>query len=117
MIKNRTIIVKTLKTNSPKVIEISVSYNIGGMNYFSGKSESRGYYISVTPVEINGHDKYQTKVYSGWSGYKHLLRTAKKYSEKDLEFIAKEIENDNKIHQPLLDMVLSKNKLKLKENA
>lgn len=31
--------------------EIEVYYDLGGMNYFSGRSVERGYYASVNPVE------------------------------------------------------------------
>ena len=32
-------------------LEVYVGYSLGGMNYFTGRPEQRGYYIGVTPVE------------------------------------------------------------------
>ena len=37
--------------NNNKEIKASVSYELGGMNYFSGKSNARGYYLYIQPVE------------------------------------------------------------------
>ena len=36
------------KTNS---IQLSVSYSLGGVNYFTGGTSPRGYYLTATPVE------------------------------------------------------------------
>ena len=40
-------------------IEVSIDYDIGGMNYFTGQNETRGYYFSITPY----------KVERGWRSY------------------------------------------------
>ena len=39
-------------TTTNKYIEVAMRYDKGGMNYFSGQNQPRGYYIGVTPVEI-----------------------------------------------------------------
>ena len=54
------------ETTTPnKFIEVTMDYNKGGMNYFSGQMLSRGYYIHVSPVEIENGMKC-TRVFSGY---------------------------------------------------
>lgn len=47
-----------VKENSAKVthLKIELYYDLGGMNYFTGRAENRGYYLSVTPVERGMRD-------------------------------------------------------------
>jgi len=40
-----------------KHAEIEVNYQLGGMNYFSGKQEPRAYYIGFSMVEISNNTK------------------------------------------------------------
>lgn len=41
-----------VKSNKANVVEASIYYSLGGMNYFTYKVEPRGYYFSLTPYEI-----------------------------------------------------------------
>lgn len=61
-------------------MEIEVSYSMGGINYLSGNSSARGYYIHFSPVTIS--DKFRQ--YALGSGHKDLLQEATRYSEKVL---------------------------------
>ena len=59
-------------------LEISVYYNKGGVNCFSGQASSRGYYLSVRPVTLgNG-----TVSFNLFSGCKRLLLETNRYSAK-----------------------------------
>jgi hypothetical protein len=71
--------------NSPKELEIEVSYNKGGMNYFTSRNEERGYYLSVTPVERTKGDGYTTESYLGFSGVKKLILPVARQSEKQYQ--------------------------------
>ena len=55
-----------LNTNKDKTfLKCELYYSLGGMNYFTGKTEARGYYVSVSPVErSNGWERYTA--FSGW---------------------------------------------------
>jgi hypothetical protein len=65
-----------------KSLKINVYYNKGGMNYFHGKEERRGYYLSVTPVEIEQRNGYQTESVLMFSGAKRLVLEVKRQSDK-----------------------------------
>lgn len=67
---------------SIKSLEIKVYYNKGGMNYFHGKEERRGYYLSVTPIEFMQCDSYQMTSYTAFSGAKRLVLEVKRQSDK-----------------------------------
>ena len=59
-------------------IKIEVYYHLGGMNYFTGRAENRGYYISVSPVYKNGI----TESYTSFTGIKQCIKTVSRKSEK-----------------------------------
>ncbi len=40
-------------------VDISIKYNIGGINYFNYKNEERGYYLHFCPCCFNDHGTYQ----------------------------------------------------------
>lgn len=79
------------KENFAKELKVEVYYDKGGMNYFSGDKEKRGYYLSVTPVSVtrreNGSVAWEET--AAFTGTKMLLkevnRRSKKRSEKALE--------------------------------
>lgn len=59
-------------------LEVSVYYSKGDMNYFSGRTTPRGYYISVKPVtKRDGMISFVV-----FSGVGQLLLETKRYSEK-----------------------------------
>ncbi len=90
------------------VICISVYYSLGGMNYFTGANEARGYYISVNPQEVEGGFR-RTRAFSGT---KKLLHKCSRKSDSGarcaLPIAVAETPR-------LLDYVLEKSGLKLKE--
>lgn len=69
-----------LKENPNKwnVLEITTGYDLGGMNYFTGQPEKRGYYLHVQPMEIHGNCRTVT----GFSGIKYCLKEVKRKSAK-----------------------------------
>jgi hypothetical protein len=65
-----------------KSLKVHLFYNKGGMNYFHGKEEKRGYYLSVQPVEIKQCDGYQMETSIAFSGAKRLILEVKRQSDK-----------------------------------
>lgn len=59
-------------------LKIELYYHLGGMNYFTYKTEERGYYISVTPVYSDGIMESVT----AFSGIKQCIKPVKRKSEK-----------------------------------
>lgn len=66
------------------ILEVQLSYNKGGMNYFSGTNEQRGLYLSVTPVNVSRKDGYSTRSFTAFSGIKMLVKEMKRFSQKTL---------------------------------
>ena len=59
-------------------IRLSVAYNLGGVNYFTHKTESRGYYLHATPEYAHG---YVRQCMLG-TGVKHFLLEVSRQSKK-----------------------------------
>lgn len=79
---------KYLATTTPnKFIKVSTYYRKDGMNYFTYKTEARGYYLSVMPVErARGFESF-----TAFTGFKVLLKEvtrASKKAEAEAETIA-----------------------------
>lgn len=75
-------------TRDANTLEIEVYYSLGGMNYFTGRNEPRGYYLSVTPAMRSEH----CISYTSFTGTKILLKEVKRQSAKaeaEAEEIAK----------------------------
>lgn len=78
-------------------LKIIVDYDKGGMNYFNGKQENRGYRIIVSPVTVTdyGGHKIESSVMMGkkWeTGLKYFIEVANRYSRKRMEELAEEVE-------------------------
>ena len=71
--------------NSTQELKIEVRYNKGGMNYFTSRSEERGYYLSVSPVTRTQGNGYVSESYVGFSGVKKLILPVARQSEKQLQ--------------------------------
>ena len=68
--------------NEPGVfVKAEFYYNIGGMNYLTGRVEKRGYYISVYPVKREQKDGYVTETSSAYTGVKQCLHECKRRSK------------------------------------
>jgi hypothetical protein len=95
-------IFKTDKTEKGNIyILANVFYDKGGMNFFTGRVERRGYYALLTPQERVSKDGFiQTKT-TAFSGFKvfispeEVMRKSKKaynvaldiYNEREKEFL------------------------------
>lgn len=69
------------------VIELSVYYELGSMNYFSGSTNQRGVYVSVTPIHetiIAGSRIRTMSLLGDNSGLKHLLEPMNRYNANKL---------------------------------
>ena len=71
--------------DSPTHLKLSLYYSTGGINYFTSKSEARGYYLSVSPVRIEKHDYGNTIATSLMSGVKDLVLEVSRQSDKQME--------------------------------
>ena len=63
-------------------LDVSVSYTLGGTNYFYGGTNKRGYYLHLSPTQHETHS-YGTSISSTLgSGRKILLLTCERKSDK-----------------------------------
>lgn len=89
-------------------LEVSLSYNMGGTNYFTGNVEQRGYYLSVSPVtRKNGCISY-----TAFSGTKMCIKAVSRRSTK-AEKEAYDLIPQYLDH--LSEVVLQKNNLSLED--
>lgn len=88
-------------------IEVQLTYNAGGLNYFTYKNEPRGYYLSVSPYKQSQEGHFQTKVYSGFSGIKSFVEEASRFGKKKLDNMM----IDQAKKQELINHVLEKNNI------
>ena len=97
-----------LKENSNgwNFIETEVKYSLGGMNYFMGKEERRGYYLHIQPIQIERGWVTRT----GFSGAKWLLKETKRKSAKAEQEAIKEA---NLIRDNCIKLILDKHELEL----
>jgi len=71
---------------SNKELKIEVYYDKGGMNYFNGKNEPRGYWLSMRQVEVERQGRgIVIESYGMFSGAKMFLKEVKKKSDKAYE--------------------------------
>ena len=84
-------------------LQVSVFYDKGSMNYFSGQSAPRGFYLSVTPVtKGNG-----TVSFTMFTGMKRLLHDVSRYTDKQFHHA---IELSKSYEYELITAVVNKNK-------
>lgn len=101
-----------VKKNSSNITDLKIElyYDLGGMNYFTTRAESRGYYLSVTPVERCISSGYTSERYTAFTGIKQLVKGVKRKSqkaEKEAENLAENLVNE------LIEYVCSQNGLEL----
>ena len=101
-----------LKGNAKKCthLKVEVYYNLGGMNYFTYKTEPRGYYLSMSPVERTVRNGFISEGYTAFSGNKVLLKEVSRKSKKAEQEALKTAES---IKNYYIDKVLEKNGLEL----
>lgn len=87
-----TVMRRDVKTTEPdRVLAISVYYSKGGMSYFTGAQERRGYWLSVTPQKIEKTDTPNIvfRVSTAFTGTRALiLETARKSSKAQAQALA-----------------------------
>jgi hypothetical protein len=71
--------------NTTYELKIQVYYDKGGMNYYSGGTNKRGYYLSVTPVQIQRQGNVMIESYTAFSGIKKLILEVERQSEKSAQ--------------------------------
>lgn len=69
-----------------EVLRVEVFYSLGGMNYFSYKTEPRGYYLSVQRLHVGSSPLgfHIERFNLGRSGIKAFLEAAHAFSAKKL---------------------------------
>lgn len=67
-----------------KVLKVTIDYELGGINYFSGSTSRRGIYIYFRSVEIKKWDGYNMESYVMFG------------EKKDRKLLLKETARDNK---------------------
>ena len=90
-----------------KYLKFEVDYQKGGMNYWNGSNEKRGYYLCVRIVERSKSDStgFVSESFMMFSGTKKLLMEVGRQSEKKY----KECIELSKLHeQELKDYILKK---------
>lgn len=90
-------------------VDIELYYDKGGMNYFTGTNERRGYYLSAQPLTKS----QGTYSYTAFTGVKRFLSEAGRFSSKALN----EMIVDKDVIKSLLEHTLEKNRIKLVETA
>ena len=97
-------------TNKSTHLEINTYYSLGGVSYATYKNEPRGYYISVTPIELNNSRGYTMISTTAFSGVKRCMIECSRQSKKKAEE-ACNIKREE--YQDMIDYVLEKNGLTL----
>lgn len=62
-------------------LKAEIYYALGGMNYFTSRNESRGYYLSVSPVERDRG----LESYTAFTGLKQLVLPVQRKSQKKMD--------------------------------
>lgn len=99
--------IKNPNKNANK-IKIELYYHLGGMNYFTGKAENRGYYLSVTPVLLEGNFITTT----AFTGIRQCIKPVARKSEKAYQTALQTIDE---FLPELLTYVCTKNNIELME--
>ena len=91
---NTRIEISKLETTTPKKrIKVTAYYAKGGTENMSGRTNLRGYYLSVTPIEDKGDGMYSFML---MSGVKTFAEHAIRFSRKRLEGFVARLKDDRK---------------------
>lgn len=63
-------------------IKVHTFYDLGGMNYFTGRPNKRGFYVSCTPVKKEDRGGYGMESTILGSGYKQLCKEVTRRTKK-----------------------------------
>lgn len=94
-----------------KYLKVTVSYDEGGINHFSGNNSERGYYLGCRVVEKSG----LVETFELLSGLRRLIETSGRFSAKRLECLAVKGDYFREM-QDMVDAVLSRAGVALKAN-
>ena len=89
VIKRKYIEITENSQDNNNCLEVTFYYDLGGYNCFTHKEESRGYYLSVTPLERKVEDGLVTECYTAFSGVRELIHPCNRKSTK-AENVARE---------------------------
>jgi hypothetical protein len=102
------------KEGAESVLEVSVSYSLGGANFWQGTQEKRGYWLHVTPVGLRREEAgYTVKSFTigaGPRGVKAFLMEVKRRTAKG---DAQAVKLAQAKERELLEHVLAKNGMAL----
>lgn len=100
-------IFKTYEEVNGQTLKIELYYNIGGYNYGTGRMMERGYYASVSPVELSKTDSgYTIEKYTAFTGVCKLIHPVKRKSKAAADKAEKMFNEELK--QDLIDYVLER---------
>ena len=91
-------------------VKVYLDYDLGGMNYFSGREKKRGYYLTVLPVEKGGH----MEGFTAFTGVSELLIECSRKSTKAEQ---RAIEKAPAYEKFLIDHIVNKYGYTLEEEA
>jgi hypothetical protein len=89
------------KHDKSNYIKISFGYELGGMNYFTGRVKPRGYYLTVYPVERGGN----LEGFTAFSGVSECLHECTRKSAKAEKIASEKIPAYEKM---MLDYIVNK---------
>ena len=95
-------------------LEVSAYYSLGGMSMASYRRESRGYYISVTPVRYITRGDYKVTECHPTDGIKKCIIECSRQSAKKEQAV---LSTKRSEYQDLIDYVLNKTQIKLAEES
>lgn len=98
-------------------VRVSVWYDLGGLNHFSGGSEPRGIYLSAAPVTLEAWEGSRIERAKMFKGRKVLLEGLNRLSQKKLDAWVAVTERDLAARQgkawALVEQVAAENGLAL----
>lgn len=83
-------IIRDLKGNGFNAIEIEVTYDKGGYNYFNYEPKKRGYYLRVQPLNVSELGSGYVKQFVAFTGVRDFILEVGRRSAK-AEKLAKEM--------------------------
>lgn len=114
---------ETIKTHSfplkanergDNLLEVNFYYDIGGMNYFTGKPVKRGYYLNAVPVSKSiSKDGYTSVTTTAFTGCSYLLKEVNRKSKKAEKEAEEKI---SEVIETLVNYVCQKNSINI-ENS
>jgi hypothetical protein len=97
-------------------LKVQLYYDKGGMNYFTGGTQRRGLYLSVSPVSRSESGGFVTEGYTAFTGTKQLVKELKRFSDKALNEAAEEfMAEGNETRENLIKHVCNENNITLKQ--